>query len=142
MSLATDEGTLKLIVYLGVRRRSRLLIVRYEVPPNPDKPGWWIPAPELAFGGDPGGLAAAEAARLGFANAAPRLMEVESFTIGEGNWHVLIQFVLDVDHDPVPGPNVREWRWCGAGELPADETFAHRRWEAELARRMLDFAPR
>lgn len=139
MSLETDEGTLKLIVYLGVRKRHRLLVVQYEVPPHPDKPGWWIPAPELAWGGDPYYLAIAEAARLGYAHAAPRLMDVESFTVDESGWHVIVHYVLDVDADPVPGPNVREWRWCSAQELPDAASFAHRRWEAELARRMLGF---
>ena len=139
MSLETDQGTLKLIVVLGVRRQRRLLVVQYEVPPNPDKPGWWLPGPELAWGGDPYSQAIAEAARLGFAHAAPRLMDVESFTLDETRWHVFVHYLLDVDSDPVPGPNVREWRWCAAHELPDAASFAHRRWEAALARRMLAF---
>lgn len=142
MSLATDEGTLKLIVYLGVRREGRLLLVEYEVPPNPDKPGWWIPAPELAFGGDPSELAAAEAARLGFAGATPRLIDVESFTLGEGHWHVLLHYLLDVATNPAPGPYIRRWQWCGSAELPDAASFAHRRWEAELAQRLIAFPAR
>jgi hypothetical protein len=139
MSVEADEGTLKLIVVLGVRRRSRLLVVQYEVAPNPDKTGWWIPAHELAWGGDPYALAAAEVDGLGYARAAPRLMDVESFTLDQGHWHVITHYVLDVESDPVPGPNIREWRWCDALDLPDAASFAHKRWEVDVARRMLAF---
>jgi len=139
MSLETDEGTLKLFVTLGARRHRRLLLVQYEVPPSADKPGWWIPAPELAWGRDPYEQALAEAVRLGFAGDTPRLMDVESFMLGDGLWQVIVHYVMDVESDPVPGPNVREWRWFAAHELPEAASFAHRRWDAELARRMLAF---
>lgn len=139
MSLETDEGTLKLFVTLGLRRERRLLLVQYEVPPSADKPGWWIPAPELAWGRDPYEQALAESVRLGYAGDTPRLMDVESFMLGDGLWQVIVHYVMDVESDPAPGPNVREWRWFAAPELPEAASFAHRRWDAELARRMLAF---
>lgn len=139
MSLETDAGTLKLFITLGVRHARRLLLVQYEVPPSADRPGWWIPAPELAWGRDPYEQALTEAGRLGYAEAVPRLMDVESFMLGDGLWQVIVHYVMDVEADPRPGPHVREWHWFGAAELPAAASFAHRRWDAELARRMLGF---
>jgi len=140
MALETKEGLLKLIVYVGLRRDGRLLVVDYETPPNPDKPGWWIPAPELAYGEDPMERAEKVAAQFGYVDAAGlRLMDVESFTMGEGNWHFIVHYVLDVSSDPSPGPEVRRWQWLAAGASPGPEGFAHRRWEEGLARRMLEF---
>jgi hypothetical protein len=142
MAFQTREGQLKLITYVGIRRGGRLLVVDYETPPNPDKPGWWIPAPEVAWGEDPMERAARVAAGLGYPDAAGlRLMDVESFTMGEGNWHVIVHFVLDVAHDPTPGPDVRRWQWLAPDASPGPEGFAHKGWEERLARRMLAFAP-
>lgn len=137
MALQTPQGELKLIVYLGVRREGRLLLLDYELPPNPDKPGWWIPAPEVGYGGDPLERVTEAAAALGFAQARPRLFDVESFTMGGGNWHVLVHYLLDVQADASPGPDVRRWMWATADELPEAADFAHKRWELELARRLL-----
>ena len=140
MAFQTSEGLLKLIVYVGLRRDGKLLVVDYETPPNPDKQGWWIPAPELAYGEDPMERAEKVAAEFGYPDAAGlRLMDVESFTMGEGNWHVIVHYVLDVAADPTPGANVRRWQWLPAGGSPGPEGFAHRRWEEGLAQRMLAF---
>ena len=140
MALETKEGLLKLIAYVGLRRGGRLLVVDYESPPNPDKTGWWIPAPELAYGEDPLERAEKVAAEFGYADAsALRLMDVESFTMGEGNWHVIVHYVLDVAADPSPGPNVRRWQWLAVADSPGPEGFAHKRWEEGLASRMLAF---
>jgi hypothetical protein len=139
MPLTTANGALKLITYLGIRNRGQLLLIDYVVPPNPDKAGWWIPAPELGYGDDPYELAQAEAGRLGFSDVNPHLMDVESFTMGEGNWHFIVHFVLDVSGDPVPSDNIRRWKWAAPSDLPDASSFAHKRWESELAKRMLGF---
>ena len=140
MAFETRDGLLKLIVYVGLRRDGRLLVVDYEVPPNPEKKGWWIPAPEVAYGEDPLERAGKVAREFGYEDASGlRLMEVESFTMGEGNWHVIVHYVIDVDRDPSPGPDIRRWQWLAPGASPGPEGFAHRRWEEGLAGRMLAF---
>ncbi|WP_284614607.1 NUDIX domain-containing protein [Aquabacterium humicola] len=140
MAIETSQGLLKLISYVGVRNAGRLLIVRYETPPNPDKPGWWIPAPEAGYGDEPFEVAQQALARLGFDDVTLRVMDVESFSVGERNWHVCVHYVGDVAHDPRPREGIAEWRWCAEHELPDAAEFAHRRWEHSLARRMAAFA--
>ena len=49
----TKEGVIKPIVYVGIIKDDKLLLVNYKKAPNPAKEGWWIPAPGLAFGEDP-----------------------------------------------------------------------------------------
>ena len=66
-------------------------------------------------------------------------MDVESFSIGPRNWHVIVHYVVDVDSDPVPDANIAKWSWCSAEQLPAASEFAHGNWEAGLARRMIGF---
>lgn len=139
MPLKTPEGILKLIVYVGIRREGRLLLVEYASAPNPDKSGWWIPAPEVEYGGDPLECATDELVALGFPDVEPCLMDVESFTMGGGNWHVIVHYVADVDADPAPGPNIRQWAWIDPGTMPEPEKFAHGKWEAALATTMLEF---
>lgn len=140
MPLVTQDGVLKLIVYVGIRRNGRLLLVQYQQAPNPDKQGWWIPAPEVPYGEDPEEQAARAAAEFGFEGAKPRLMNVESFTMGGGNWHVMVHYVVDVDSDPKNTGMLREWAWFAADALPAPAAFAHGRWEVGLATDMLAFA--
>ncbi|NRF68430.1 NUDIX hydrolase [Aquincola sp. S2] len=139
MAIETPQGLLKLISYVGVRRAGRLLIVRYDTPPNPDKPGWWIPAPEAAYGEDPLEVAARELSRLGYDDVMPRVVDVESFPVGERNWHVVVHCLAEVHADPQPGAGIAQWRWCSEAELPEAAEFAHKRWEQALARRLIRF---
>jgi ADP-ribose pyrophosphatase YjhB (NUDIX family) len=139
MSLSTPQGVLKLITYVGIRWGGRLLLVDYASAPNPDKKGWWIPAPEVEYGGDPLERAAEELAILGYLDVEPRLMDVESFTMGDGNWHVIIHYVADVNSDPDPGADIQKWKWVDQASLPEPSQVAHGKWEVKLASRMLEF---
>ncbi len=124
----TKEGTIKPIVYVGVIKEDKLLLVDYKNAPNPAKSGWWIPAPGLEFGQDPAETAAGVLWDLGFANAVPQLHEVESFVL-PGGWHLIYHFVCKVSNDAVLGENFTDLKWVTAGELAEMKDIAHGKWE-------------
>ena len=55
---------------------------------------------------------------------ADRSCRYDHFTMGGGNWHVIVHYVLDVDADPAPGPQIRRWQWFDEGSLPEAASFA------------------
>ena len=65
------------------------------------------------------------------------MLLVESFPVGERNWHVVVHCVADVSADPRPAGGIAEWRWCDEASLPEPAAFAHRRWEHALALRLM-----
>jgi len=139
MAFETPSGTIKLIMYVSIVCGQRILLVEYVTPPNPDKKGWWIPAPEISFGEDPAARAATVLADLGFADALAELCDIESFTVG-GAWHVIFHYRAEVASDakPVPGAGIRRWQWVSAEDMPDAPAFAHGKWERSLALRRIE----
>ena len=84
MAFETEEGILKLIVYVAVVSDGKILLVQYDAAPNPDRGGWWVPAPEMRYGQGPDELAKEVLAELGIGDCAAELVETESFTTPGG----------------------------------------------------------
>ena len=137
----TSQGSIKPIVYVGIIREGKLLLVDYHVAPNPERAGWWIPAPGLEFGEDPLAKAQSVLRELGFDGDLARLQNVESFVL-PGGWHLVYHFVARVDREPCEHGNVRAHRWTDARELETMKDLAHGNWEAKTGRRYLLDAPR
>ena len=132
MPLTTDAGTLKIITYVAVVHDGRILLVEYVEPPNPEKPGWWIPAPEVDFGEHPAHRARSTLESLGLDVRSLTLAGVESFTVG-GAWHLIVHYRADASSDARPTEAYRRHAWFGPDDLPPDGAFAHGEWERRVA---------
>jgi ADP-ribose pyrophosphatase YjhB (NUDIX family) len=133
----TPKGNIKAIVYMGILRDEKLLIVDYEKAPNPDKKGWWIPAPDLEFGEDPSERAAKLVKELGFSNEKLKFFQVESFVL-PGGWHLIFHFICRVSGDLGHPPNIRASKWVGLADLAEINDMAHGKWEISVARKYLE----
>ena len=132
MPIQTEHGILKPIIYMGAIGPNGLLIVKYKTPPNPEKQGWWLPAPEIAYGDDPSERVAKLAKDMGLQVHHQSLVGTDSFMANDA-WHLLWNFRMHVSGE-VSYDNVTEHRWVTAGTLPSAHEFAHGNWEVELCR--------
>lgn len=132
----TKEGVIKPIVYVGIVRGNKLLLVDYKNSPNPTKSGWWIPAPGLEFGEDPTEKAALVVAEFGFSDKKLKLQNVESFVL-PGGWHLIYHFICHVEAEPKEHENVNQYKWVGVQELEAMKDIAHGKWEIGVGKSYL-----
>lgn len=119
---------IKPIVYVGILKEGRLLLVDYKTAPNPSKKGWWIPAPELAYGEDPQEKAQSVIADFGFNQASPQLHSVESFVL-PGGWHLIYHYICHVQSEPKHHENIGAYLWVSPDELASMTDIAHGKWE-------------
>ena len=136
MAFETNEGVLKLIVYVAVVSEGKILLVQYDDAPNPDRGGWWVPAPEMTYGQGPHELAKEVLGELGLDTSTPELVETESFT-SPGGWHCMFHYLAHPQESVAPNANYAKWDWFNADELPLAGEFAHGEWERGLALRRL-----
>jgi ADP-ribose pyrophosphatase YjhB (NUDIX family) len=134
---ASEEGVIKPIVYIGIVRGDELLMVDYITPPNPNKEGWWIPAPGLEFGEDPAEVAEKTVREFGFEPNDLSLHDVESFVM-PGGWHLIYHYRAHVKGEPAKHENVREYRWVNADQLNVMPNVAHGKWEVSVGRSYLE----
>lgn len=133
----TKSGIIKPIVYVGIINNNKLLLVDYKQAPNPNKTGWWIPAPELAFGEDPMEKAEKLAQELGFEATQATLFDVESFVL-PGGWHLICHYIIKTNTEPKPHSNVKEYKWVTSDELQQmKDIIAHGKWEVGVGSRYL-----
>lgn len=132
----TKEGTIKPIVYVGIIKDSKLLLVDYKNAPNPAKSGWWIPAPGLEFGEDPAEKAKTVLKEMGYTNASPQLHDVESFVL-PGGWHLIYHFVCKVSGEVEPNDTINSIKWVTAQELEGLKDMAHGKWEIDVGKSYL-----
>lgn len=133
----TKRGVIKPIVYVGIVKGDRLLLVDYTSAPNPDKKGWWIPAPGLEFGEDPQEKAQAVLAELGYISTPVKLYSVESFVL-PGGWHLIHHYVCKVTTDPKSHDNFKAYKWVNQAELESMTDIAHGRWEIGVGKSYLN----
>lgn len=133
----TKEGVIKPIVYVGIIREGKLLLVDYVQAPNPAKNGWWIPAPELEFGEDPTEKAETLLSEFGFSGINPKLRDVESFVL-PGGWHLIYHFVCSVNDEIKPNKNIKAYKWVSANELEEMKDVAHGKWEVGIGKFYLE----
>ena len=133
----TKEGTIKPIIYLGLIKENKLLVVEYKSAPNPTKSGWWIPAPGLEFGEDPTEKASQTLAELGYKNSIPQLFGVESFVL-PGGWHLIYHFICRVADDVHLSENIKNYKWITTEELENAKDIAHGKWEIHVGKSYLN----
>ena len=133
----TKEGVIKPIVYVGIVRNGKILLVNYKEAPNPTKTGWWIPAPGLAFGEDPTEKASELLKDFGFSGKNLKLHGVESFVL-PGGWHIINHFVCEVVGEPKHHDNIAEYRWVTKQELEEMKDIAHGKWEIFVGKSLLE----
>lgn len=131
----TRQGVIKPIVYVGMINKDRLLVVDYKVAPNPNRAGWWIPAPGLDFGQSPLEKAQSLVSELGFESSKIRFKDIESFT-SPGGWHLIFHYVCGVSGEPKPNENIKAYRWVTSCQLE-EVKLAHGSWEADVGRSYL-----
>lgn len=136
MPYPTPDGELKLACYVGIIRDKKILLVDYKDPPNPKRRGWWVPAPELAFGTDPTEFAEKVVEDFKLHPMQVRFLSVESFVIGQ-SWHILFHHRAHVRGQVPPLPWINKAGWFGRHELPHPDAFAHGSWERRLAEALL-----
>ena len=136
MPIQTEKGIFKPIIYVGAVSDQRLLIIRYKTPPNPEKQGWWLPAPEIEFGADPSDEAAALVKEVGLTLNHMSLVGIDSF-VANGAWHFMAKFRAEVT-GAVHHDNVEETRWITEQNMPPASDFAHGAWEVDLCRFFLN----
>lgn len=132
----TKEGVIKPIVYVGIIKSGKLLIVDYFNAPNPSKSGWWIPAPGLEFGEDPMEKAESIVSDFGFSNNQLKLKSVESFVL-PGGWHLIYHFVCNVTGELNPNENIKAHKWVTPKELEEVTNMAHGKWEIGVGKSYL-----
>lgn len=131
------EGTIKPIVYVGIIKDERLLLVQYDKAPNLTKSGWWIPAPGLEFGKDPQDTATLVAQNMGLELTDLKLNEVESFVL-PGGWHLIHHYIGHTSSEPNVGDNIKATRWVSSEELAQMKDLAHGKWEIGVGLRYLN----
>lgn len=132
----TNAGVIKPIVYVGIRNDNRILIVLYKESPNPNKTGWWIPAPGLHFGDDPKEKAEKVCIDFGIDIQDFKIFDVESFVI-LGGWHLITHIIVDTNSDPKPNSNIQEYKWVTSEQLSQMTDLAHGQWEIGVGKRYL-----
>jgi len=135
METTTTEGKrVKLITYVIAYDGGRVCLVKYRTPPNPERSGWWVPAPELEYGQDPAERAQAVLRSLGLTRCEVRLAAVESFTTRD--WHLIFHYRATTSSDLAPGVEYESARWFDVKDLPDAREFAHGSWERDLVVRL------
>ena len=132
MPIQTEHGPFKPIIYLGAIDSAGLLIVKYKTPPNREKDGWWLPAPEIAYGEDPAAQVGKLVQDLGLECKRLRPEGVDSF-VANGAWHLIFKYRVDVAGS-VRNENILDHRWVTSETLPAPAQFAHGQWDYDLCR--------
>jgi len=112
---------IKLIVSPLIGDGRRILLVKYPNPPG-NKHGWWIPAPELAYGQHPDEACSKVIESLGLKDTSSSLVEIESYETN--NWHLFFHYRVRTSSTPVPAPEYREARWFDLDGLPEVGAFA------------------
>ena len=130
------QGIIKPIVYVGIVKEGKLLLLDYKKAPNPDRKGWWIPAPGLEYGGDPEKKALATAKDLGIEPESIYLIGTESFK-NPGGWHILFHFRITTKSELMAHPNVNAGIWLTSKELGLRNDIAHGTWEISLGQDFL-----
>lgn len=136
MPLATPNGTIKVIAYVEILKEGQVLLVEYRTPPNPEKPGWWIPAPELEYGEHPEDCALRVLKEFGLEGLELALRDVESFVM-PGGWHLIFHYKAESARDIATSDAIVKHGWFGVQDLPEASTFAHGNWEREVALEVL-----
>jgi hypothetical protein len=132
----TKAGIIKPIVYVGIINDNRLLLVDYVTAPNPNKTGWWIPAPGLEFGDDPKEKAESVANDFGLTVLQIKLIDVESFVLPTG-WHLIWHYQIQTNSEPSEHPNIKQYKWVTSEQLAEMHDMAHGKWEIGVGKRFL-----
>ncbi|MBS1983249.1 MAG: NUDIX hydrolase [Bdellovibrionales bacterium] len=124
----TKAGIIKPIVYVGITKGDKLLLVDYAEAPNPAKSGWWIPAPGLEFGEDPKEKAEETVRSFGIEIDSIALHDVESFVM-PGGWHFICHYLIKTSSEPQSTANIKNFRWVTKEQLSEMQDIAHGKWE-------------
>jgi len=132
----SDQKPTKLITYLLPKQKSKVYLVRYRDSPNPNRSGWWIPAPTLNYGEHPDECAKRICQSLGFESCKPHFSGIDSFVTRD--WHILFNYTADVRGMPKLGPEYASGQWFELKDLPQAEEFAHGSWERNHVLRLAE----
>ncbi|MCX6119118.1 MAG: NUDIX domain-containing protein [Proteobacteria bacterium] len=132
--MTNENKQAKLVTYLLLRKSNKVFLVQYKDSPNPNRKGWWVPAPELAYGEHPEDCAKRILKSVGISESKLMLSGVDSFVTKD--WHVLFYYVADVTADPVLGAEYEKGEWFELDNLPEDSAYAHGKWEKDLVLRL------
>jgi hypothetical protein len=72
--------------------------------------------------------------QLGLAIKDAKLDHIESFTGGDGSWHLIFHYVKELNENPkiIPNVNISKLEWFPLGNLPSDEEIAHHGWAKHI----------
>jgi ADP-ribose pyrophosphatase YjhB (NUDIX family) len=132
----TKAGIIKPIVYVGIVNGNKLLLVDYVTAPNPNKTGWWIPAPGMEFGEDPKDKAESVCKDFGLTVLETELVDVESFVLPSG-WHLICHYLTRTNSEPSTHPNVKRYKWVTSEQLSEMTDMAHGKWEIGVGKKFL-----
>ena len=126
----------KLIANVAILTPDRALLVKYGAG-HDGQDGWMLPDDLLQDGEHPDTAAARVLQQhLGIA-ATPKLAFVDSFTGGDGTWHIVFNHVAEFTHAPPikPADNVTGTGWFMLNNLPKTADLAHHGWAADVLER-------
>jgi ADP-ribose pyrophosphatase YjhB (NUDIX family) len=135
---ASATHSAKLIANVAILTPDRALLVKYHQGDDGD-PRWMLPDDLLQDGEHPDAAAARVLAdHLGM-TAKPKLAFVDSFTGGDGTWHIVFNYVADITHAPPikPGDNLAGSGWFMLSSVPGAGDMAHHGWAADVLARIV-----
>ena len=135
---ASAPHSAKLIANVAILTPDRALLVKYHEG-HDDNQRWMLPDDLLQVGEHPDAAAARVLAEHLGMTAKPKLAFVDSFTGGDGTWHIVFNYVADITHAPPikPGDNLAGSGWFMLSNLPGAGDMAHHGWAADVLTRIV-----
>jgi ADP-ribose pyrophosphatase YjhB (NUDIX family) len=132
---------IKLIADTAVIAEGKVLMLRYADPETHDnEAGWFLPDDLAQYLEHPEKAAARILAeQTGISGAKLELSHVESFSGGDGSWHLAFHYKAELPAVPVisSGDGIEEARWFSLDELPESGEVAHHGWALGTIRRIM-----
>jgi len=128
----------KLIANVAILTPDRALLVKYAEGHDGD-PGWMLADDLLADREEPDAAATRVLTDHVGLKGKPRLVFVESFTGGDGTWHLAFNYAAEFSFAPPvrPSAKVAGTGWFMLSSLPRREDLAHRGWAASVLQRIV-----
>lgn len=128
----TKNESIKLVADAALLFESKVLLIQYTDTNKYDhQKGWFLPDDLINYNEHPDdAVVRIVKDQLGFDLNNAKIDHVESFTGGDGSWHLVFHYVKELDGLPsiVSNDNINKYEWFELDKLPSDDEIAHHGW--------------